>query len=69
MLCASLYFPLGALYCNTVLANLNARNYIEARSTVIECGTIHSSYNVDPTFAGPRSTVGTQSVGTVDTVR
>jgi hypothetical protein len=69
LICASLYFPLCPLYCNTVLANLNARHFLEVRSTVTECETIDNSYNIGPTFVGPRSTVGTQSASTDDTVR
>jgi len=66
-ICATLYFPLCPLYCNTVLANLNARHFLEVRSAVAESETIDTTYNVGPTFVGPRSTVGTQSEWTDET--
>ncbi|KAN0086247.1 hypothetical protein V8E55_007381 [Tylopilus felleus] len=33
---AAIYFPLCPLYCNTVLANLNARDFLRERSVVTE---------------------------------
>ncbi|KAG9311547.1 hypothetical protein JVU11DRAFT_7752 [Chiua virens] len=66
---AALYFPLCPLYCNTVLANLNARDFLKARSAVTECGTMDTSYNLGSVLVHPRSTVGTHSADPVLTVQ
>ncbi|KAF8841082.1 hypothetical protein BDN67DRAFT_1047481 [Paxillus ammoniavirescens] len=54
---AALYFPLCPLYCNTVLANLNARELLKNRSVAAEVAT--NTGNVVPMFATPRNTTGT----------
>ncbi|KAN0086245.1 hypothetical protein V8E55_007379 [Tylopilus felleus] len=59
---AAVYFPLCALYCNTVLANLNARDFLMECSAVTEGGTIDGVY-LGPIFAtSPQTTVATQSM-------
>ena len=59
---AAVYFPLCAIYCNTVLANLNARDFLMECSAVTEGGTIDGVY-LGPIFAtSPQTTVATQSV-------
>ncbi|KAF8553199.1 hypothetical protein OG21DRAFT_1510489 [Imleria badia] len=56
---AALYFPLCPLYCNTVLANLNAREYLLTDSNASEGGTADGTYDIGLVFAS--NTVGTQS--------
>ncbi|KIJ15402.1 hypothetical protein PAXINDRAFT_99591 [Paxillus involutus ATCC 200175] len=58
---AALYFPLCLIYCNTVLANLNARELLKNRLVTTEVAS--TIRNVDPMFATPRNTTetGTQS--------
>lgn len=60
---AALYFPLCPLYCNTVLANLNAREYLMMDTEGSEGGTADGTHDLEPTpIFAPRSTISTQSV-------
>jgi len=63
---AALYFPLCPIYCNTVLANLNARELLKNRSVAAEVAS--NTRNVVPMFATPRNTTGTVTQSTDPTI-
>ncbi|KIK79895.1 hypothetical protein PAXRUDRAFT_833871 [Paxillus rubicundulus Ve08.2h10] len=63
---AALYFPLCPLYCNTVLANLNARELLKVRSVAAE--VVSGTRNIIPVFATPRNTTGTVTQSTDPTI-
>ncbi|KIK81237.1 hypothetical protein PAXRUDRAFT_832991 [Paxillus rubicundulus Ve08.2h10] len=57
---AALYFPLCPLYCNTVLANLNARELLRSRLVTTEIAS--DTRDIFPMFATPRNITGTIGV-------
>ncbi|KAJ7301862.1 hypothetical protein B0H14DRAFT_2756704 [Mycena olivaceomarginata] len=53
-----LYMPISALYCNTLLANLNIRQYVRGRPDVISLSAIPGSGTIE--FRGQSGTTTTE---------